>query len=104
MVTGISGISGLTGGNCTREEAETYRREFADIDGWDGTLPDDRERIAALLRRGAFVTYCSGYGCRTALYVGDDYIHCALGSYCQRCWDDIQTDMRLQREKGHDHA
>lgn len=43
MVTGISGVSGLTGGNCTREEAEAYRRELADIEGWDGSVPTKPE-------------------------------------------------------------
>lgn len=33
-------ISHLNGGNCTHEEAEQYRREFADVERWDGkTVP-----------------------------------------------------------------
>lgn len=34
-------IGFFNGGNCTWEEHETYRREFADITGWDGSLPSD---------------------------------------------------------------
>lgn len=34
-------ISHLNGGNCTHEEAEAWREEFADAPaGWDGTLTD----------------------------------------------------------------
>lgn len=38
MVTRNSGISGFTGGNCTKEEHEAYQREFAGRTGWDGTI------------------------------------------------------------------
>jgi hypothetical protein len=65
---------------------------------------DEERRIVHMLRRGAFVAYCAGYGCGTALHFGDDYVHCALGSYCRRCWNEVQVDMRLEREAGHDHA
>lgn len=65
---------------------------------------EHRECVRAMLRRGVYVAYCAGYGCGTALHFGDDYIHCALGTYCRRCWNDVQADMRLEREAGHDHA
>jgi hypothetical protein len=33
-------ISHLNGGNCTRDEAKAYGHEFADIEGWGGSLPE----------------------------------------------------------------
>ena len=42
-MNGTSGISGLTGGNCTREEYDEIQREFAGVEGWDGTLPESQD-------------------------------------------------------------
>lgn len=60
----------------------------------------EQERLRAILRRGAFVAYCAGYGCGTALHFGDDYVHSALGSYCRRCWQEIQREL-VAEEHGH---
>ena len=45
-MNGISGVSGLSGGNCTREEHEEYRRMFAGKTGWDGTFPESQEAVS----------------------------------------------------------
>ena len=46
MITGTSGVSPLTGGNCSREEYDQYQREFAHVDGWDGSLPTKEEPMS----------------------------------------------------------
>lgn len=65
---------------------------------------EDNQTLLAMLRRGVFVAYCSGYSCGKELYYRDDYVRSALGTYCKPCWNEIQHDMHVEREWGHDGA
>jgi hypothetical protein len=50
MITGTSGVSGLTGGNCTKEEHEAYQRLLAQITPPGYPPPTREESLAADLQ------------------------------------------------------
>jgi hypothetical protein len=84
-------ISHLNGGNCTHEEAETYRREFADIAGWDGTLPESPLPIREdrRLRGAPPAVVCPRCGDRMRECAGFD-------DYCPTCRP--RDELQVERE------
>jgi hypothetical protein len=88
-------ISHLNGGNCSREEAEQYRREFANVEGWDGrvTVRPATCQPGQLHQRFPFVVgrtlLCPRCGGRMREVSGYD-------DYCPECR--MRAELEVERE------
>lgn len=68
-------ISALNGGNCTHEEAEAWREEFANAPaGWDGTLAD-RATPASFARIVVGARFVAGLGLNPVITAASVHRH-----------------------------